>query len=95
MVTRPRDSYDREISKETEKVLTLEVVDRDKNPLDLYRAFQITRELRNAAAAARKTLSETYSDQYISLIEKRLRKRGLSDESIETALLTVKKSLRR
>ena len=94
-IERPRDSYDKEISEQTELVLTLEAGDADQSPIDLYRAFQVTRELRNAVAAARKALSKSYPDQYLALIEKRLRKRGLSDESIITAMLTVKKALRR
>ena len=94
-LTRPKDAYDREISKETEKVLALEIANEDKNPIDLYKSFQVTRELRNASAAARKVLSKAHSEQYLELIEKRLRKRGLSDRSIETAMLTVRKSLRR
>ena len=95
VVTRPKDAYNKEISEQTEKVISLEITNENRTPIDLYRAFQVNRELRNAATAARKTLSKEYPDKYLTLIEKRLRKRGLSDESIETALLTVKKSLRR
>ena len=95
VTTRPKDAYDKEISEQTERVITTETTAQDKDPIDLYRSFQVTRELRNAATAARKSLSQEYPGKYLDLIEKRLRKRGLSDESIETALLTVKKSLRR
>jgi len=66
-----------------------------ENLAEIFRNFQIQRELRNASTHARKILSGTYQQEYLTLIEKRLKHRGLSEESIETALLTVKKSLRR
>ena len=94
MVTRPKDAYDKDISEQEEKYIEGTALS-SEDPLNVFRTFQIHRELRNAATAARKVLSKAYSDQYLNLIEKRLRKRGLSDESIETVLLTVKKSLRR
>ena len=94
MVTRPKDAYDREISEQAEQYLQTTTLNTE-NPVNIFRNFQINRELRNAAAAARKALSKEYSAQYLTLIEKRLRRRGLSDEAIDTALLTVKKSLRR
>ena len=73
------------------KTLTQETLE----GMEIFRNFQIQRELRNASTHARKILSETYQQEYLTLIEKRLKHRGLSEESIETALLTVKKSLRR
>ena len=87
----PDDAYGTKIPEE----VLLKTDEGSISTVEIFRNFQIQRELRNASTHARKILSGTYQQEYLTLIEKRLKKRGLSEESIETALLTVKKSLRR
>ena len=94
VVARPKDAYDREVSTQEEIYIRGTALNLE-DPLAVFKAFQVARELRNAAAAARKAIAKAYPEQYLTLVEKRLRKRGLSDESVITAMLTVKKSLRR
>jgi len=88
----PVDAYG---TKLPEQNLPTPELDQEKDTIGLLKSWQIQRELRKATAFARKRLSETYQLEYLNLVESKLKLRKLSDESIETAMLTVKKSLRR
>ena len=89
------DAYGREVSQEEKTLIEGRLKDPEDNTITLWRSFQIKRELRNAVSNAKKILSESHSEEFIDLVTKRLRKRRLSEESIDTALLSLKKSLRR
>jgi len=89
------DAYGREVSQEEKTLIEGRLKDPEDNTITLWRSFQIKRELRNAVSNAKKILSESHSEEFIDLVTKRLRKRGLEEEAVETALLTLKKSLRR
>jgi len=95
MVSKTEDAYGREISKETKAKIRSPILDPDKDPIDIFRSFQIRNELGKASSFARKQLSQKYSEEFLDLVKNRLKLRGLSTESMEIALLSLQKSLRR
>ena len=88
----PVDAYG---DKLTEATPTIPGPGQEKDTIDLLKSWQIQRELRKATSFARKKISEHYQLEYLDLVETHLKLSHLSEESIETAMLTVKKSLRR
>ncbi len=94
-LTEKKDAYGKDISEAEQALIENRTSPGDSPPLSLYISFQITVELRNAVSRAKKELSRIHSDKFIDLVTERLRMRRLSEESIETALLTLRKSLRK
>ncbi|KKL88087.1 hypothetical protein LCGC14_1928230 [marine sediment metagenome] len=57
-----------------------------EDPIQIYRTFQIAREVRNAVTGAKKKLALNHPQEFLDHVEKRLKLRRLSKEGLATAM---------